>query len=155
MRSSRWFCQKQRPSATPNAASERMMRVRSSSRCSTRLSRSSCPIGRMRLGTTRGVRKPLAGVSRVCGSPRTLVVRGGGRDLRGGLGPRLLELGLVVLVLPGDRVLELAHAPPERASQVGQALRSEDQKHDYEDDDDLEWPDVGHGSSSRYWTVPW
>src|SRR3954447_14282447 len=36
-----WFCQKQSASATPNAASETTMRVRSSSRCSTTVRRSS------------------------------------------------------------------------------------------------------------------
>ena len=48
MSSSRLFCQKQRPKATENATIEMMMRVRSSSRCSTSVSRSSKSTGRSR-----------------------------------------------------------------------------------------------------------
>ena len=48
MSSRRLFCQKQRPKATENATTEMTMRVRSSSRCSTSVSRSSKSTGRSR-----------------------------------------------------------------------------------------------------------
>src|SRR6476660_6319483 len=48
MSSSRWFCQKQRANATPKTARETMILVRSSSRCSTRVSRSSWETALMR-----------------------------------------------------------------------------------------------------------
>src|SRR6266550_2003117 len=42
MSRSRWFCQKHSPQATTSTATETMILVRSSSRCSTSVSRSSC-----------------------------------------------------------------------------------------------------------------
>src|SRR6185295_3707299 len=47
--SSRWFCQKQRASDTPNTAAQTISRLRSSSRCSTRVRRSPLAIARGRL----------------------------------------------------------------------------------------------------------
>src|SRR4051812_40222368 len=147
--SSQWFCQKQSPSATPNAPSMMMMRVRSSSRCSTRLSRSSWPIGRMRRATEGGAPTPLGGVGGLggAGGRRLLVRRGrdgrGRRDGGGLLGVPLLEL--LVVVVAGHGVLELAHAAPERAAEVGQPLGPENQEHDDQDDDDLDGADVRHG----------
>ena len=54
----------------------------------------------------------------------------------GGDRPRAVVVG--VLVLAGDRVLELAQARAERVAQAGQSLGAEDQQHDDEDDDELE-----------------
>jgi hypothetical protein len=51
MSSSRLFCQRQSPKATANAISEMMMRLRSSSRCSISVSRSSKSTGRIRATT--------------------------------------------------------------------------------------------------------
>ncbi len=54
---SRWFCQKQRPRATPKTASETTTRARSSSRCSTRLTSSSYAIAfTRRIVSVSGVR---------------------------------------------------------------------------------------------------
>src|SRR4051812_18766495 len=124
---SSWFCQKQRPRATTNAPAAMMSRVRSSSRCSTRLRRSSCPIGRIFFATATGRPAPLR---RGVGSSRRLSPRlfvGGGRGRHGGRrdrrrlrGPRLLELLVVVVALAGDGVLELAHPLAERAAHLGQ-----------------------------------
>src|SRR5919109_72877 len=77
-------------------------------------------------------------------SLRRARLRGSGRELgrrrRRGLGLRILH--------PGDRVLELAHAPSERAPHLGQPARTEDEKqHDEQNqelpDRDAEW----HGST--------
>src|SRR3989440_4232194 len=111
--SSQWFCQKESPRATPNAASATMIRVRSSARCSTRLRRSSWPTGRMRRATASGGRAPLGGVGGLggAGGRRLLVSRGrdgrGRSDGSGLLGVVLLEL--LVVVLAGHGILELAH----------------------------------------------
>src|SRR5205807_4455251 len=156
IRSRRWFCQKHSASATPNAASAMTMRERSSSRWSTRLSLSSKPIGRMRFATAtrRGLLGRVRRVSGARGPRRLFLGLRLRRHRRSGLGARLLELGMgLVLVLAGDRVLELAHSAPERLPEIGQSLRPEDQKHDDEDDDDLEWADVGHVASFRCGTA--
>src|SRR5262249_5157229 len=68
------------------------------------------------------------------------VALGCGRD-------RVLRLGFrrarrqvrrrLVLVLAGDRVLELAHALAERAPHLGQPLRAEDEQDDHEQNCDL------------------
>jgi hypothetical protein len=47
-----------------------------------------------------------------------------------------------------DRALELAQTLADRAAEVGQALGAEHDQGDDEHDDDLEWSDVGHTSSS-------
>src|SRR4029453_4849740 len=55
---------------------------------------------------------------------------------------------LLVVVGPpaGEGLLELAHAGPELPPQAGKWLRTEDQEHAAEQDDQLEWSDVGHGA---------
>ena len=53
---------------------------------------------------------------------------------------------LVVVVLAGDRVLELAHSPTEGAPHLGKPLRPEDHEQDDQDDDRALPTDVsGHG----------
>src|SRR3954454_18254886 len=53
--------------------------------------------------------------------------------------------GLEVAVdLAGERVLELAHAAAQRAAELGQLLRADDQKGDGEDDDEF------HGTDRRH-----
>src|SRR4051794_4047486 len=97
-----------------------MSRVRSSSRCSTRLSRSSWPTGRRR---DIAARRPRSGGVRARGG-LVLRARLAGHDLGlGGGGVEVLVayrlvathvlVVVVALVLAGDRVLELAHAGPE------------------------------------------
>src|SRR3954466_12814241 len=78
------FCQKQSAAATAKAESETTIRVRSSSRCSTRVSRSSKLTGRGRaidsglgLGDDRGLDE-LGRLGRACSWNGVLVVRGEG-----------------------------------------------------------------------------
>src|SRR4051794_13116924 len=106
--------------AARKATRHAMSRLRSSSRCSTRLSRSSWPIGRRRLkrapGWRSGVRARGGLVLRARLARHDLGL--GGRAIEvllahGGLllaHGRLLAALVVVLVLAGQRVLELAHA---------------------------------------------
>src|SRR4051812_39628649 len=134
-------------------------RLRSSSRCSTRLSRSSWPIGLMLMpaapvrGRARGpgsrppARRRLVPLARR--GPRHVRLR---RERVSGLGAH--ELGatpgcrrvvvLVVARLAGDRVLELAHAAAELLAEAGKPLGTEDHQNDDQDDDELEGTDVGH-----------
>ena len=66
----------------------------------------------------------------------------GGRELR----CEAVVHRLVVVVLAGDRVLELAHALPERPAHLGQPLGPEDEQDDEEQDQDLPDTDAeGHG----------
>src|SRR5713226_4017469 len=61
--------------------------------------------------------------------------------------PRLLGLFglLILLVLPAQRVLELAHSLAQRAAHLGQLLRAEDDQSDGQDDDELEGSNLkGH-----------
>src|SRR5829696_6752139 len=116
----RWFCQAQRPKATPNASRAMTIRLRSSSRCSTTDSRSSCEIGLM-----RRMRALALGL---------LLGRLGG-DWLGLLGALLGGGRQLVLVLAGHRVLELAHTPTQRTPEIGQPLGPEDDQHDDQDDD--------------------
>src|SRR4051794_22003866 len=107
-----------------------MSRVRSSSRCSMRLSRSSWPTGR-----TTPIRAPVAlsGVgargglilpARLAGDHLGLrrggIELGAGRTLRGRV--HGLAIVVAVLVLAGDRVLELAHARAELPAEAGKPL---------------------------------
>src|SRR6478735_690280 len=99
-------------------------RVRSSPRCSTSVASSPC--WRRRGSTLIALRRR-----------RRWLVRGAGR-----------QLGLLVVVRAGDRILELAHALAERAPDLRQALRPEheqrdDQDHDQSGDADLR----NHGPS--------
>src|SRR5262249_60957279 len=82
--------------------------------------------------------------------------RGGGgrsrRDLQGsrlwGWGRRVdlvdLEIGADRRLELGARLLELAHGPTERSAKLGQVLRSEDEKRDHEDKDELLETHVEH-----------
>src|SRR3954451_4860016 len=115
-----------------------MSRVRSSSRCSMRLRRSSWPPGR----TTPIARPPLpSGIG--AGGGLILPARLAGAHLglrrRGaelGAGPTLLggadrvAILVVVLVLAGDGVLDLAHARPELLAETGKPLRAKDDEPD-------------------------
>src|SRR5688500_4767124 len=101
-------------SATP----EMMMRVRSSSRCSTSVTRSACPRRRGKRGNRKSL--GLAGRDPLALGLRRAVL---GRDGGGGLGD-LDALGIVVL--PRQRVLELADAVTDRAAHLRQALGAED-----------------------------
>ena len=62
---------------------------------------------------------------------------------------------LVVLVLAGDRVLELAHPAAELPPEPGQPLGAEDEQHDHQHDRQLEWSDGRHGRTAyrRRWPV--
>src|SRR5437773_1764474 len=120
-----------------------MSRVRSSSRCSTMLSRSSYPTGRRRAMPPRTAQPGL----RLGARGRALLALPVGRhDLglvgrvlerrRGALG-RLVVVAAVVLVLAGDGVLELAHPRAELAAEARKALGPKDEQHDHEDDHEL------------------
>src|SRR5687768_449281 len=75
-----------------------------------------------------------------------------GRLIRGFGGRELGRVALVdrlVVVLAGDRILELAHPLAERAAHLGEALRPEEDEEDDQEDDhlgdaDSEW----HGLDS-------
>src|ERR1700754_2181293 len=106
----------QTPVAAMNATRQTMIRTRSSVRCSTRLSRSSCPI----------CRRAAAMLSRYALTRRALaddLALERGRLGRVGLGERRADVGVflvvVVVVLAGDRILELAHAGAELAPEAG------------------------------------
>src|SRR5919201_1839690 len=122
-----------------------MSRLRSSSRCSTRLSRSSWPIGRRRLkrapGWRSGVRARGGLILRAALARHDLGIGGRTVELLLAHG-RLLATLVAVLVLAGQRVLELAHARAELAPEPGQALGPEDDEHDEQDDPQLEGADV-------------
>src|SRR5690349_21632492 len=116
--SSRSLCQKQRAKATPRAASETTIRSRSSPRWPTRSTLSSWAIGfRRRISAGSGVR-----------------VRG--------LGLGRLDLG--GRVLTADRAAELADAAAQGLAELGELFRSEDDQGDEQDEEDLDWSDVGH-----------
>src|SRR3954453_13971486 len=65
-----------------------------------------------------------------------------GSDAIGGLGLDRGGLG----ALAGDRVLELAHAAAERATELGQLLRADHDERDDEDDDEFHGADRRHVS---------
>src|ERR671916_1648574 len=98
-------CQKQSAKATPKATSEMMIRVRSSSRCSTSVRRSSNLTARAR---AKGLRL-------VLGDYLALDLVGVGRVLD-------LRLAILVAAFARDRVLELTHPAPERLAELGKAL---------------------------------
>src|SRR5689334_24895203 len=107
-----------------------MSRLRSSSRWSTRLSRSSWPMGRRRRlkrapECGSGVRARGGLVLRARLARHDLGLRGGAIEMLLAHG-RLLAALVAVLVLAGDRVLELAHARAELPSEPRQALGAED-----------------------------
>src|SRR6478752_3081868 len=118
-------------------------RVRSSSRCSTIVRRSSWPTGRIRDGVAVAIR-PCSVLFRAR-SGLVLRTRLTADDL--GLGDRGLDglaavgrAAVVVLVvvlraLAGDRVLELAHAGAELTPESREPLGAEDDQHDEQDDD--------------------
>src|SRR5205814_807669 len=63
---------------------------------------------------------------------------------------RRLDLRPLVVVLEAhaaDGVLELAHALAERPADLREALRSEEEQREQEQQDDLAWADVRHGST--------
>ena len=53
-----------------------------------------------------------------------------------------MRRSLVLVVVAADRAAELADAPAQRAAELGQALRPEDDQGDDQDDRDLEGSDV-------------
>src|ERR1044071_54999 len=114
------------PYVTTNAATTAIsmmkMRARSSPRCSTSVASSPWRIRR--------------------GMGRVLLV--GGR--LGGVGGRLPDLRRL-LVLTGDRVLELAHTLAKRVPDLGQPLGPEDEQCDDEDDDHTRDTDFWHEPS--------
>src|SRR6266550_69000 len=136
MSSSMWFCQKQRASATPKTASETIRRARSSSRCSTRVRRSSCltPF-------RRAIEGPL---SALLGDYLAL---DGLHRFSVSLGLRLLQLAqlsVVIVVVAAHRALELTNSLAERTSQLRQALGPENDQGNDQDDQQLHWSDIGH-----------
>src|SRR5207244_8231202 len=70
--------------------------------------------------------------------------RGGVLRADRGLDGGGLELPRLVVVLAGHGVLELAHALAERASDLRQALRTEEQQRNQEQKDDLAGSDIRH-----------
>src|SRR5919198_6627838 len=129
--SSRWFCQKQRPTATASTARQTMIRVRSSSRCSTRVRRSSNRAVRRRAtGYLRAVLGDYFALNRLAGL------------LAWPLAAFDLRLLVLVVIAPRDRRAELADPPPERASKLRKPLRPEDDQGDDENDQDLWKSDV-------------
>src|SRR4051812_18302918 len=124
------LCHRQSPKHAANTTMQKISRLRSSSRCSTRLRRSSWRIGRRVVATPRAALLALLGDD---------LVRGGRRRLLLGAAERAC---VVVLVrLAGDGVLELAHARADLAAEARQSLGPEDQQHDPEHDQQLEGPD--------------
>src|ERR671939_257569 len=122
-------------SASPPSAT--MSRARSSSRCSTSVA--SSPYRRRR-GT----------LITVLGDGVSLALA---RRRRHGLvrGFELAVNRLSVVVVAADGILELAHSATERATDLRQALRSEKEQREKEQEDDLPGPDVRHafkGSAS-------
>ena len=95
------FCQKQKPNATTNAARQMMIRVRSSSRCSTRLRRSSCAIGRSAVAMARCGSRALA--ARALALVDDLAV-----DRRGVVGATERSVGLLAVVVV---LVEIAVVP--------------------------------------------
>src|SRR3954463_11990860 len=118
--SSRLFCQKQTAKATPKTENETTIRVRSSPRCSTRVSRSSKPTPRNRA----------IDLGLVLGDDLAL-------DHLGRLGRAFSSSWNLVLVVHGEGSLELADPLPHRLAELWQALRSEDDQGDHQDYGDL------------------
>src|SRR5262249_33091872 len=58
--------------------------------------------------------------------------------------PLLLRGVLVLLVLPGERALELTDPSSHRLAELRKALRPEADQDDYEDYRSLKWSNVGH-----------
>src|SRR4051794_17636945 len=140
------------PMTQPTARAPRQtnMRCRSSSRCST--SDASSPWSRRRGSLGLGGRRTIAYLS---GSGRGRFVllrrrrRGGSRLIRDRrrccrYGRRKLRACLDLL-LSADGVLELTHTGAERASDLRQALRAEEEQGEEEQSDDLHGADVWHG----------
>src|SRR5947199_772176 len=115
--------------ATVTATSMMMRRARSSPRCSTRVASSPW----LRRRGSRGTALGRGGVVLARGCRRSRLRRL--RQLRSGL-----------VVLAGDGVLELPHPAPERAADLGQPLRPEDEQRDDEDDDQTGDSDLRHAS---------
>src|SRR4051812_8661028 len=66
--------------------------------------------------------------------------------LRGGREVALV-LVVVLALVARDRVLELPHAGADRPAHLGQALRTEDDQGDDEDDHELHRPDIRHAAT--------
>src|SRR5215210_6726247 len=148
--SSQWMIDARKAYATAAAAtsatSETTRRLRSSSRCST--SDASSPWPSRRGSRTTAIACPARRLWRVVALDRR---RGGSCRRGGGLGGRRGQLDrprrhlLVVVVLAGDRVLELAHPFAHRAADLRQALGAEDEEqHDREDDQLRESDEARH-----------
>jgi hypothetical protein len=72
--------------------------------------------------------------------------RGGPHDLA----RSVVVVLMVIAVLAGDGVLELAHARAQLPAEGGQPLGAEDDQHDDEHDHEFEWADAArHAASSR------
>ena len=114
-------------------------RCRSSSRCSTSVASSPWP--RRRGGASKRI-----GSSLVDGFvlARQRGGHGGSSSARPGSCVVCVGSGFVV---PADRVLELAHPLAERAADLRQALRAEEQERQQQEADDLERTDVRHAAT--------
>src|SRR5450755_512006 len=128
------------PNATATAISDTMIRVRSSSRWLTTLTRSSCEIGRTVVGMRIAV-----GISSPGSISRPLDLTGGladddrlrrlvGRRGRAG-GAHLREVSRGALAV--DRLLEAAHAGAQRTSHLRQPLGSEHQQQQNDDESEV------------------
>src|SRR5262249_54603218 len=83
------------------------------------------------------------------------LLRLAGLGLRARFQLAALLLRRVLVLLPGDGVLEFADAASHRLAQLRQALRAEDDQHDDEDDSDLKRSHVRHcPDGSGRWPVP-
>src|SRR6478609_7073094 len=135
-------------------------RLRSSSRWPTSVSRSSWPTGRRAVAMLLSCGYP-AGSGSGLGLRGALVSHGVGRRGR----PHDLTLTVVVVlmvvitVLAGDGVLELAHPRAELPPERRKALGTEDDQHDDEHDHEFEWADAarhaassGSGGEQATWT---
>src|SRR6266511_708795 len=137
--SSSEFCQKHSPAASASTATETMIRVRSSSRCSTSvrcssnravLRRAMAAYPPTRLRSALGYDLALDGLF--------------GLGLGGFLELRRLRRDVVFVLLAAHRRLELADAPAHGAPQLRQPLWPEDHEGDDEDDRQFQWSDVRH-----------
>src|SRR5713101_5792503 len=83
-------------------------------------------------------------------SRRRLGGGGGGRDRRHRVGLVDLEVGLDRLLEFVARPSELSHGAPQRASELWQVLRAEDEEGDHEDEDQLLETNVKHDGNESY-----
>src|SRR2546426_8810279 len=134
-----WWMTKPTASPITSAPRDTKIRVLSSSRCSTSVASSPW---RSRRGSRPiiGLRNGVA-FARRCRRRRVL------RSDR--------KLGALLVVLPGDGVLELTHTATERTADLRKTLRPEQQQRQQQQQDDLAGADVRHGPSVAVWTVGW